>query len=679
MVLLYAFLIILVGRGAQEDPGTPSSSEATSAWTLTNWTYQWEADAADLNHPPQWPADTAWTPMEIAFIQGPRENHVVWLRTRLPEPLPPQSVLVLPTVLLDFEAYIETTPIFSAREVSAYAGTKYASAHSYLVPFPPDAAGSWLYLRVHSTSTHFIGLGQPAFVGTTLAVLRRAWLDRADLFVIGAICTTLGLGAVFLLLTLRRKNELLLVGSFALLALTVGSNYLTDSIFVRIVLPFPVITYYASFSVIFFPVGLLGFFEQVVGAGPRQIVRWMAGLHLGFAVLIVLCDVAGILAIPDYFVPFFVLLALSLVVMTMVALVYIRGGQYEARIFGAVTLIAVVLGIHDTVFLGLGLKIDQPGVSQYGFVLLLFTSGYLVQYRFQNNTRQLEEKTAALADINATLEQRVAERTDALSTSLKHLKATQAQLIQQEKLASLGGLTAGIAHEIKNPLNFINNFAALSRELVDELAHETDPDEVRVILADLKTNAGKIETHGKRADNIVQSMMAHAQEGKGTRETVALNELIDEYVTLAYHGKRAHRPQLTVHIERDYGKNVGHVAVVPQDMGRVVLNLVGNAFDAVMERAASEKGAYEPIVRVVSCRKADAMEIRVEDNGPGMSPEVQAKVFEPFFTTKPTGSGTGLGLSLSYDIITQGHGGTLTVVSTPGAGATFLVRLPLPS
>ncbi|GAB5521414.1 MAG: hypothetical protein RhofKO_36650 [Rhodothermales bacterium] len=288
------------------------------------------------------------------------------------------------------------------------------------------------------------------------------------------------------------------------------------------------------------------------------------------------------------------------------------------------------------------------------------------------------------AFIKTQLLEHLRDRNDAISAqsadlerAVRHLKQTQVQLVQQEKMASLGALTAGIAHEIKNPLNFINNFAEVNEELADELREDLadHPDALAAIedlLGDLKQNASVIAQHGKRADSIVKSMMQHARSGRSEKQAVGLNALIDEHVDLAYHGKRATVPGFTVEVERDFGVDVGEVSVVPQDMGRVVLNLVGNAFDALLEA-----GTEQPKVTVTTRRLTDAVEIRVSDNGPGMLEEVKAKIFEPFFTTKPTGQGTGLGLSLSYDIITQGHGGTMTVETEPGEGAAFLIRLPV--
>ncbi len=264
-----------------------------------------------------------------------------------------------------------------------------------------------------------------------------------------------------------------------------------------------------------------------------------------------------------------------------------------------------------------------------------------------------------------------------VEATLADLKATQTQLIHSEKMASLGQMTAGIAHEIKNPLNFVNNFAEVNEELADELAEALAAGEdVTDLLVYLKQNAATIARHGKRADGIVKSMMQHARGGTGEREPLAINALVEEYVNLAYHGRRASRPGFTVEIERAYGDGVGQASVQGQELGRVLLNLLSNAFDAVDEHAGRLDGAYAPTVRVSTDVLAEGIEIRVSDNGPGIPADVQAKIFEPFFTTKPTGSGTGLGLSLSYDIVTQGHGGTLMVESEEGQGATFIITLP---
>jgi len=292
---------------------------------------------------------------------------------------------------------------------------------------------------------------------------------------------------------------------------------------------------------------------------------------------------------------------------------------------------------------------------------------------------QEQEKQALLASQNETLENQVAERTAELQRSLTDLRATQAQLIQKEKMASLGELTAGIAHEIQNPLNFVNNFSEVSAELVDELKEAQaagDAEEVTALADDLSQNLGKISHHGQRAAAIVKGMLEHSRTSTGERRPTDINALADEYLRLAYQGLRAKDKTFNAKLETDFAPALPLVEAAGTDLGRVLLNLFGNAFYAVQKRQQTGEAGYAPTVQVRTRQVGPQVEICVADNGMGMPAEVQAKIFQPFFTTKPTGEGTGLGLSLSYDIITKGHGGTLAVASQEGQGTTFTIRLP---
>jgi signal transduction histidine kinase len=276
---------------------------------------------------------------------------------------------------------------------------------------------------------------------------------------------------------------------------------------------------------------------------------------------------------------------------------------------------------------------------------------------------------------------------DAAEAAYRHLKAAQASLIQAEKMASLGQLTAGIAHEIKNPLNFVNNFAGLSVELLDELKETAAPvitaldDDKRAEIDEtidmLTGNLEKIAEHGKRADNIVKGMLEHSRGSSGERRSVDLNGLIEEALNLAYHGARAQDQTFNITLERDYADAMLAIELVPQDITRVCLNLFSNGFYAASKRQ-NEQGdlKFTPTLKVSTRYLGDAVEIRVRDNGIGIPPEIKDKLFQPFFTTKPTGEGTGLGLSISYDIVTQQHGGTITVDSRVGEFTEFTVRLP---
>ena len=302
-----------------------------------------------------------------------------------------------------------------------------------------------------------------------------------------------------------------------------------------------------------------------------------------------------------------------------------------------------------------------------------------------NILRNLATYTAIALD-NAEAYRRLNSTVDDLNEALDDLKTTQEQLVTQEKMASLGALTAGIAHEVKNPLNFVNNFAQLIVELADELRDELTKnrnrhvsdvlDDLDEIVSGLKANARQIAKHGKRADDIVRGMMEHASGGSGERFEVAVNGFVEEYLQLAYHGMRARPGAIEIDTVKEFAPNAGNVSMVPQDIARVIVNLLNNAFDAVREHAGKVNGQFEPRVIIRTRRNGSRVEIEVEDNGGGVPDHVREKIFEPFFTTKPTGSGTGLGLSLSYDIVVRSHGGSLTVENVPGGGARFSVSLP---
>ena len=354
--------------------------------------------------------------------------------------------------------------------------------------------------------------------------------------------------------------------------------------------------------------------------------------------------------------------------------------------------------------LSLELKMG-PYVNDLSFHLAAFVFPVTIslvlglEFRFVNRALSLKlreveilsnEKQQILFIQNETLEKQVTERTSALNQSLENLKATQSQLIQSEKMASLGELTAGIAHEIQNPLNFVNNFSEVSRELVDEMNEELnkgDIEEARAIANDVKQNLEKINHHGKRAGDIVKGMLQHSRKSEGTKELTDINALADEYLRLAYHGLRAKDNSFNVSMKTDFDKTIGNINIIPQEYGRVLLNLYNNAFYAVNEKQKAESlkptaegKAYEPIITVTTRRltsplgDGDKISISVNDNGIGIPQKIVDKIFQPFFTTKPSGQGTGLGLSLSYDIV-KAHGGEFIVNTKEGDHTEFVFTL----
>jgi two-component system NtrC family sensor kinase len=279
----------------------------------------------------------------------------------------------------------------------------------------------------------------------------------------------------------------------------------------------------------------------------------------------------------------------------------------------------------------------------------------------------------------------VEARTRELAQSLEDLRSTQDRLVQTEKLASLGQLTAGIAHEIKNPLNFVNNFSVVSTELIDELQDtlkgmafdDKARAEINELTDTLRGNLDKVVQHGKRADAIVKNMLLHSRQGSAEHRPVDINALVEESLNLAYHGARAETQGFNITLEKSLDPSAGEVDVFPQDVTRVLLNLISNGFYATTRRKAQADGDdYEALLAASTRDLGDRVEIRIRDNGTGISPEVKEQMFNPFFTTKPAGEGTGLGLSISHDIIVKQHGGSIEVDTTPGEFTEFRVILP---
>ena len=292
---------------------------------------------------------------------------------------------------------------------------------------------------------------------------------------------------------------------------------------------------------------------------------------------------------------------------------------------------------------------------------------------------------AAIAIENVRLFESVEARTRELAASLENLRTTQDRLVQTQKLASLGQLTAGIAHEIKNPLNFVNNFSGVSAELIDEL-HEALKDvnltekkrnEIAELMDTLGGNLDKVVQHGKRADAIVKNMLLHSREGSGEHRLADINALVEEGLNLAYHGARAEKQSFNIKLERSFDPNAGEADVFPQDITRVLLNLISNGFYAAAKRRAETNGGdYEPTLGAATKNRGDRVEITIRDNGTGIPTDVKDKMFNPFFTTKPAGEGTGLGLSISHDIVVKQHGGSIEVETQPGEFTEIRIILP---
>ena len=452
-------------------------------------------------------------------------------------------------------------------------------------------------------------------------------------------------------------------------------------------------------------VGVMKYLRDYLETGVR-LPLWdkvMKYAWVGTVVLMVLGYLLSWRFIDEYY--YYLLFSVGLYV------IYQSRDNRSARLLIVAVLPFLILGVLND-FLSFLTPAFYKSYGSFFYAAKGFSIFWLIGFGIYAQKQNKREKLQRLKEeeekrIHETqkkeLEHQVAERTaeitrqkEELEETLDKLKATQAQLIQSEKLASLGELTAGIAHEIQNPLNFVNNFAELSVELAHELNEEfkkSDKDWglIEDLMRDLTQNQEKINHHGKRASSIVKGMLEHSRASTGTKEWTDINALADEYLRLSYHGLRAKDKNFNADFKTDFDKKIPKIEVIPQDLGRVFMNLINNAFYAVNKRATAPQppegeqgdkrplwglGGYTPSVSVTTKLLGDTIEIRIKDNGIGMSESVKAKVFQPFFTTKPTGEGTGLGLSLAYDIVTKGHGGTLDVESHEGVGTQFIIRLP---
>jgi len=308
-----------------------------------------------------------------------------------------------------------------------------------------------------------------------------------------------------------------------------------------------------------------------------------------------------------------------------------------------------------------------------GLIVLGLLFGYIMYFLFSYRHKQKDYK------LLQSQKEEIDSQKILLEKTLEELKAMQSQLIYREKMASLGELTAGIAHEIQNPLNFVNNFSDVNKELIEELQIELNSGNVSEALAisnDIIENEQKINLHGKRADSIVKGMLQHSRTTAGQKELTDVNTLADEYLRLSYHGFRTKDKSFNVTLLTDFDETIGKINIVPQEIGRLLLNLFNNAFYAVIEKKKLLGEVYEPTISISTRKANNIVEIKIKDNGMGIPQKIADKIFQPFFTTKPTGQGTGLGLSLSYDIV-KVHGGTINFQTEEGAFTEFVVQMPV--
>jgi two-component system NtrC family sensor kinase len=708
---LLIFLLPLFVTAQTENEGTLDSQLVNSWVTLdSGWKYQagdnFEWAAPEFN-------DTAWQGISGQFLKIPEsdslaeKNSIVWFRKRIKTDLSFDQQLVMSILQTGAsEIYLDGKLLHKFGKVSANPSEiVYYNPLYQLHSFPIRKGTEQLLAIRYVNAPSRFPLYSLSPTGMRIRLTTLKFADHHGIIdsavnryylVLGVSCILLILFlSIFLFFPSEKMN-----GFFALACLGgVAFNVFLLSAYSAYEGSF-LIYFFLSISGIFsflmIHICVYRIFNRKLGA----IFKSIAVITFSSLLLVFLFDQEIVLS---------AIVILFLLDFFRVSLKALKTHKVEALIFlffGCLYMIFVIgllLATFDVESFSFIIKYQPYGFSIYA-VGIAINLGYSFGIKNKVLSMQLAEveqltieKQAILADQNVVLEQQVIERTSALNESLNNLKSTQAQLIQSEKMASLGELTAGIAHEIQNPLNFVNNFAEVSGELVDEMNEELekgDVEEAKAIGKDLKENLSKINHHGRRADAIVKGMLEHSRTNEREKTLSDLNTLTDEFVRLSYHGLRARDKFFNADFRLELEPDLPKVNIVSSDMGRVILNLVNNAFYAVNEKAkstpqlsrnigtGSEGGeGFKPVVIVQSMTIKSpsgnlGVEISVKDNGSGIPEHIKEKIFQPFFTTKPTGSGTGLGLSLSYDIV-KANGGELKVESVEGEGTEFVILLPL--
>ncbi len=551
----------------------------------------------------------------------------------------------------------------------------------YLSPIPPYDVKTQLMKKV-------IRLGGPNYTTSVLNNYKTVYTYRTSWAVICAI-----LSVLFWLLLFQNPKEKNLfwialytstIFIYIYYAYTEPSGTSFNEFKTKIIISDLVSN---STVVLLLPILLIKIFK-------RKIHSW---LILSLIILIVAIEIGTFLP-SSFSTTFLYVYAVSFIFVLGICLFYVitswkhlMGAQW-AIVGGLIFTISFTLA-------GLLLVLISSNLFQSQYSNLLFNSFYnlgvpfslliYVSMRFKEMINEVQANAQTVLELSEekreqaliqqkVLEEEVSRQTSEIRQTMENLKATQSQLIQSEKMASLGELTAGIAHEIQNPLNFVNNFSEVNSELLDELGEEADKgnlEEVKSLAKDIKENEQKINHHGKRADAIVKGMLQHSRSSSGIKDPTDINALADEYLRLAYHGLRAKDKSFNATLLTNFDDSIGMIDMIPQDIGRVILNLITNAFYVVDEKKKQIGEGYEPIVSVSTKKTEGKIEVSVKDNGNGIPQKILDKIFQPFFTTKPTGQGTGLGLSLSYDIV-KAHGGEIKVTTKENEGTEFIIQLP---
>jgi len=630
------------------------------------WEYRWGDSPFDANGTPIWTREkqnSDWKPVyELMYPPDRDGRDHVWYRNRLPSGDWKNAVLFLPTVILSFEVYVDTTMVYRFGDLRSTDRDKYSVSTEHLLPLPSGYQGEYVWLRIFS-NTVVIGM-DPPMVGTEVGIVDELLREGLATIWISGLLIFIGLFSLLTFL-LQIRSRFYYILTFAVFTTALGLYYILEDGFIEFMLDAPIaVLYFRVLSFLTFPVAMYMFMESMMTS--KRVIRALWMIHLGAGIVVVLLDVIGKAPLPATVSQYNILFVATIPVALIASLREARRGNWEARILLYGFSVFAVSGILDLAQ-GLGWIQYFRWMSQYGMFVFVVCIGYLLQRRFTESKHQLRIYSDQLKAYSRNLEEMVHERTHELQTTLAELKDTQQQLVLREKMASLGNLVAGVAHEINNPVGAMGSAADVSSRVIDKLDEyiekHGDDNKPKKALSLLRDNNEVISIASARISEIVKSLKNFSRLDEAELQTADVHEGIDSTLTLI-----RHRHKGRIEIVKDYG-DVPPLTIYPNQLNQVFMNLLINAMDALGDSG-----------RIVIKTWADEHNaiISISDNGPGIAADNLESIFDPGFTTKGVGVGTGLGLSISYKIVEK-HGGKLSVTSGPGKGATFTIVLPLKS
>lgn len=655
---------------------------------IDGWLYRWGDPPINKTGNPRWvdeDTDSLWNELDPDnFLQSNQSGDFLWYKIKLPDKGWTNPAIYIPAFILAGQVYLDGKLIYQAGDLVPVERNKFSGVKSHLIPLNEKYRNKTLMLRIFSDKGE-IGIdatSAPVMIGNENNLFTRLIRENIDSIIIGFVFLFIGLFSFFIFLKRFKKRNYLL-SNFGFFSLCAGLFYISFDQTGSLFLEPPFLRYYIGFlSYLLFPVGLFAFLEKLIG--KNIIIRRIWQLHLAYAIIALVLDVFNIVLIPEQRFYYSIFFLGTILITLIISIREAFAGNKEVRIFITAFAIYGITGLHD-ILIGIEVLPKWYWLSQWGAVIFVLTLGYIVERRFAQANAKLEEyskeleiKTRKLDKYSQVLEQKVAERTQDLSAknreleiTLKQLKEMQHQLIMQEKMASLGNLVAGVAHEVNNPIGAVKSSAHVLTRCIDKIHHALtnsksieeirNDDQFQKALSMLRENNQIINTASARVSEIVLSLKNFARLDEADLQKADIHEGIDTTLTLVEHALKNR-----IEVIKDYG-DIPKINCYPNQLNQVFMNLLVNAAHAI-----EGKG----FIKIKTSSNQDKVEIEVSDNGRGIASKNLEKIFDPGYTTKSRGVGTGLGLSISYNII-QKHNGEIEVESEEGKGTTFTIVLPV--